>query len=519
MWRWPFPRTTSSRRNGSVTLITLCLFFVFSSVGLGVLYLSQIHLKLQSFRKNTLQLDTAAENGIKLGAAQLAAQISQKSGIEIISTTEFTELSQSIQQEKIDLLERALGIAFPGRASGNAGEQEWNVDTSAVMSHHSDYDDFIQARFQILSQAQATLQHFPETKQESLKSSLTIAAGRIPLSLIPILIDQEAEPGNSHLKENHIEVLDIPSASASTGPVFSGGGLIPDEIPSQVREALKLDIFYPEDLSRSQLRRALGLEIIDEPIPAGVYLIEDDMGLGGVYIEGDCDRLGLAVAGDSQVFDFQIGQEEWRLTFNPVQETTEFVSPQDTRFFELTPLGIIIVNGAVHSLEAGVIDADGGFLRTIEEIPCILGEVSLSIIASEQITLTTHLLRQGVSWQDEIPIIKDTDSQLHIFAAGSDILGNPTGEGKVIIDTTETPSLKIEASVTAAETEIQSAADGGEALLIGSLHTGRHLAHGNTLKLIYDRPPEDSASPFAPRTAQPVLFLNDFHIMEWSEDL
>jgi len=488
-------------------------------MGLGVLYLSRIHLKLQSFRKNTLQLDVAAENGIKLGAAQLAVQVSQKSGIEIISTTEFTELSQSIQQEKIDLLERALGINFPGRASGSAGELEWRIDTSAVITHHSGYDDFIQTRFQIVSQAQASLQHFPETKQESLKSSLTITAGRIPLSLIPFLVDQEAKPGNSYLKENHIEVLDVPSASAEAGPVFSGGGLIPNEIPSQVRESLKLDLFSPQDISRAQLRRALGLEIIDEPIPAGVYLIEDDMGLGGIYIEGDCDRLGLAVAGDFQIFDFQIGQEEWRLTFSPVQETTEFASPQDTRFFERIPLGVIIVNGAVHSLEAGVIDADGGFLRIIEEIPCILGEVNLSIIASEQITLTTHLLRQGVSWQDEIPIIKDTDSQLHIFAAGSDILGNPTGKGKVIIDTTETSSLKIEASITAAETEIQSDAAGAEALLIGSLHTGRHLAHGNMLKLIYDKPPQDSASPFAPRTAQPVLLLNDFHFMEWREDL
>ena len=507
----------NNRRAGSVTLVTLCLFFIFTSLGFGVLYLSRIHLKLQGFRKNALLLDTAAENGIKQGTAELAALISERPGIKIISPEEFTELAQNVQQGKVGLLQRVLGTGFPIIASGSSGEARWNVDTEASLAHHSRWENFIRARFEFFSRAQAALERFPEIKKESLTSSLTIAAGRIPLSLIPLLVDREAESESRYLTENRIEMLVAPSLTDTAGPVFSGGGLISEDIPSQALTALKLDIFTPQDLSRSQLRRALGLEIIDEPIPPGVYLIEDDLGLGGVYVEGDCDRLGLAVAGDFQVFDFRIGQEEWRLTFSPLHETTTFACPEEVRTYERIPLGIIIVNGDIHSLEAGVIDAEEAFLRTNEEIPCILKSVSLSLISSGRITLSTHLLRQGVTWRDEIPVLKDVDAQLHLFTVGRDILGEPNGEGRIIIDTTETPTLKIEASLTAAQTEILSDKPEAKAVLVGSLHTGLHHSGGSALQLIDDPHPRDAPSTLSPCTALPVLYLADYHVTEWGE--
>jgi len=514
---WPPTELRNSRRTGSVTLVTLCLFFIFTSLGFSVLYLSRIHLKLQGFRKNALLLDTAVENGIKQGAAELAALISKKPGIEAISPEEFTELAQNVQQGKVGLLQRTLGTGFPIITSGSSGEARWNVDTEATLAHHFRWEDFIRARFALFSRAQAALQRFPETKNESLTSSLTIAAGWIPLSLIPLLVDGEAESESRYLTENRIEMLVAPPLSETAGPVFSGGGLISEDILSQALKAFKLDIFTPQDLSRSQLRRALGLEIIDEPIPPGVYLIEDDLGLGGVYVEGDCDRLGLAVAGDFQVFDFRIGQEEWRLTFSPLHETTTFASPGEVRTYERTPLGIIIVNGGILSLEAGVIDAEETFLRTNEEIPCILKGVSLSLIASGRITLSTHLLRQGVTWRDEIPVLKDADAQLHIFAAGRNILGEPNREGRIIIDATETPTLKIEASLTAAQTEILSDKPEAKAVLVGSLHTGRHHSGGNTLQLIDDPHSRNAPSALSPRTSKPVLYLADYHVTEWGE--
>lgn len=444
--------------------------------------------------------------------------MAQKSGIEIISPVEFNELAHSAQPENIDLIERTLELDFPVRITGSAGELSWTVDTTAALAYRSDHDDFIQTEFRLQFQSQSALQHFPETKQESLFSSLSIAAGRIPLSLIPLLVDQEATAGGPYLSENHIEVLPSPSISLETGAVFSGGGLIPEDISGPILEVFGLDLFSPQDLSRSQLRRALGLEVIDEAVPDGVYLIENDMGLGGVYVEGNLDGLGLAVDGDFQVLNFRIGQEEWRLTFSPVHGTTTFSSPHDSRCFELTPPGLVIVNGGIISLEAGTIDMDGEFQRSEKEIPCILRGVSLNIIASERITLTTHLIRQGVSWQDEIPVIKNADSQLHIFSTGRDILGNPTGEGNITIETDGASSLKIEASLTAAETGIQSEDGDKEILLFGSLHSGGHRSHGHTLKLIYDPNPVESTPPLAPHAAQPVLFVNEYRIMEWRED-
>ena len=62
------------------------------------------------------------------------------------------------------------------------------------------------------------------------------------------------------MEKNKIEIQ--PSEKNEIIPQigFSEEKLIPQEADSQLKKALKIKIFYPEKLTHSQLRTALGLE-------------------------------------------------------------------------------------------------------------------------------------------------------------------------------------------------------------------------------------------------------------------
>jgi hypothetical protein len=64
-------------KKGAMTLVSVFLFFIFSTLGLSMLYFSQIYLKLSAYKRNSTVLDYASENGIKLGFNHLLNKLSQ----------------------------------------------------------------------------------------------------------------------------------------------------------------------------------------------------------------------------------------------------------------------------------------------------------------------------------------------------------------------------------------------------------------------------------------------------------
>ena len=122
---------------------------------------------------------------------------------------------------------------------------------------------------------------------------------------------------------------------------------------------MKIGVFRPGDLSPARLREVLGLEPSTEPVPDGVYLIRNDLGLGGVFVQGDLDEMILAIGGDSQIVVFRAAGAEWRLEWSPARSRTEFLTPEGASAYDLVPLPIVFVNGKVASLGGGVVGMDG----------------------------------------------------------------------------------------------------------------------------------------------------------------
>jgi hypothetical protein len=169
----------------------------------------------------------------------------------------------------------------------------------------------------------------------------------------------------------------------------------------------------------------------------------------------------------------------------------------------------------------GQVDSSGNVTMLEEkELPSILKGVDLTIISSDEITLTSHLIHQGVKWEDGIPYLKDSSSQLNIFASGQDVFGNSRGEGKITIDEDAPEEMKIQASLTASKKGIYLEGEDKTVHLLGSLHASEYISNDNSLKFSPDESflLNENFQINAPKTAKPVLFLSTFSVLEWQEN-
>ena len=62
-----------------------------------MIYLSQVYLKMSSFKTNSIVLDYASENGIKQGFDQLIQSLTLSSSPRIISEERKNELKSDVQ--------------------------------------------------------------------------------------------------------------------------------------------------------------------------------------------------------------------------------------------------------------------------------------------------------------------------------------------------------------------------------------------------------------------------------------
>jgi hypothetical protein len=507
---------------GAMTLISAFLFFAFSTIGLAMLYLSQIYLKLGMYKKNTLILEYASENGIKDAHYQLTQLIRQAPVPIILSAEKNAEFYTDAMGKGTKAAEELLGQTLPLTCGGAWENLSWSAITDFSVKRIEESADYFLELFDILVHSEGSITNFKQKHASSLLAELEVWVGHVPLPTIPILIDKPLSPHQQETftQDNSIEILASSAGVLPPGASFSPGELVPTDPTSLVAKALKIKIFQPQELSQALLRVALGLEPSDDPVPDGVYLIHDDLGLGGIFVEGDLDEMILAIENSSQIISFRSEYGQWQLRFNPSGCETEFLSPEGTQYFNLIPRGIIVVNGAIHSLGGGIIDSSGeaAMIRD-EEIPCILKGVNLTIISSEKTTLSSHLIHQGAKWEDGIPYVKDSHSQLHIFAAGQDVQGNSTESGEIVIASDSPDELKVQASLTASGKGISVEGTNKTVNLLGSLQTKEYNSNGNTLKLTPDQRFFADATRLenAPKSAKPILHIASFRAMEWKE--
>lgn len=520
---WHLPvKHKRKETSGVMTVVSVFIFFVFSTLGLSMLYLSEIHLKLSGHKKNSILLDYASENGIKQGFCHLADLLSQVASPSLLSSEELEELRNDVQEKGVDIIERLLGLSIPLVSSERWEKLSWESSTDFYFEKILEKEDYFKATYNALIHSEGKIKNFKQKKESTLKSSIGLLAGHVPLPYIPLLIDKKLEPEEEEnfKEENEIEL--IPSKLNLLKPQisFPEKELLPKRADSQLTKALNIRIFYPQNLSNQQLRAALGLEETDEPVPEGVYLVKDDLGLRGIYVQGDLEEMIMAIEDDSQVISFVSEQGRWTLKFSPKECTTVFRTPEETLSYDLIPLGIIIVDGEIRSLGGGeVTPAEEVIMVKDEEIPSILHGVSLTIISSHKITISSHLIHQGVKWIDGVPYVKDSNSQLAIFATENDFRDNTQRDGKIVIDENSPDEIKIQASLTASGRGFSIEGEQKTVRLLGSLQASDYISNQNELKITLDDQlmMENNLPQNAPQTTKPLLYLSFFRILEWEE--
>jgi hypothetical protein len=515
-------KTSEKKDKGAMFIVTVFTFFIFSALALSMIFLSQVYLRLGGFRKNSVLLDYSSENGIKDGFHYLMKAMSSAPLPLVISEEKFSQLRDSTKNADVRIIEEALGIHLPVEIHEGGGQMIWRSQATGVLETIFEGENFFSARFKLLIDSEGGLKNFLPKRTSSLETRLGILAGHVPFPLIPFLISKKLDPAEKENFEenNNITFAPLPNNLLYPGASFVEEGLIPQDANSLLEKALKIKIFEPQDLSNARLRAVLGLENSTEPVPEGVYLIQNDLGLGGVYIQGDVEEMVTAIEQDFQVIAFQMEAGLWILKFSPSQSKTYFHAPRGVQAYDFVPLGIIIVSGKIKSLGGGMVDPGGKIcLVKDEEIPSILRGINLTIIASDKINLTSHLLRQGVKWQEGIPYVKDENAQVVIFSTGKDFQEDRLKEGGIIIDENSPQEIKIQAALTAQGEGFKIQGDKKTVHILGSLQATDYLSGESQLEMTPFLPLASikNSSLNSPATAEPILFLSFFETYEWKE--
>jgi hypothetical protein len=226
-----------------------------------------------------------------------------------------------------------------------------------------------------------------------------------------------------------------------------------------------------------------------------------------------------AVEGSYQVLSFRMGAGVWILRYSPSESRTSFRSPQGEEVFDLVPLGLVIIDGQVLSLGGGVVEPGGEVrLVTDQEVASIVPGINLTLVASGKITITSHLIQQGLSWQEGIPYVKTEHSQLAIFSTGRDLWTEAAVEGGIVIAAGAPEDLKVQAALTAGGEGLKVEGENKTLRILGSIQTTGYLSSDAQVSLTHWAPsPDSEGAALTPHAAQPVLFISRFGASEWKE--
>ncbi len=507
-------------RRGSISMIAVIISVAFSIMGLGMLFLSQIHLKASAARERSMILDYASENGIKRGFQELDEALDATDRLVEISDEQLEEIRSEATSGRTATLETRLGWAFPRFVRETRGGMSWESTTTCRMDRLEEHGDFCEADYLLQIESQGGLSAYRPKRVSQSDSILNVLAGRIPLPAIPLLINKKMseDEEKDFLKSNGIMIRENPEGGLSTRIETGENPIIPGDALPLLAQALKLELTKPEDLDNRILRLALGLAASDEPVPEGVYLIKDSFGLGGIFVQGDADEMIAAIDGDSQILRIRTGSGEWTLRFNPAQGTSTFATPEGASSFDEAPEGIILVNGTIGALGGGTVDSSGEVSPLEDEAaPSILAGVQLTIVSSESITISTHLFSQGVRWREGIPHSKDPGSPLILYSTGKDLLDGSAREGRIAVDEGSPAKLTVQATLIAKDQGLVLGGRGKSIELLGGVQAEDYSSGGNSLRISPNPATDPSFYRNAPRTLVPMLRISAFQVVQWEE--
>jgi hypothetical protein len=478
-------------------------------------------MKINGYRKLSVLLDYASENGLKRGLRDLSARVEISGLVAPVTTERIEGLRADPGREFPLLLEEGLGIVFPRVLEESLDEMTWMSRTECGFENLEDRGGYLRLTAGLRTEAFGGLLRLRPRRLSVLEGSLGLLAGRLPLPAVPFYIGKSMTDGEKAAfpAENGITFRVKPGQILRPGLTAGAGGVIPADQRAAVMRALNIGVFEPGDLSPARLREALGLEPSTDPVPDGVYLIRNDLGLGGLFVQGDLDEMILAIRDDIQIVVFRAGGAEWSLEFSPARSRTEFRTPEGSFAYDLVPLPIIIVNGRIDSLGGGSFGMDGRVeMSSGKESPSVLHGVNMTIVSADRITISSHLILEGVRWQDGIPYDRDAEAQLLIYSTGRDVVSGESAGGGIALAASAPADLKLQASLTAASGGFHIEGTGKSVELLGALHADAYAGNGNALAVFRDdRAAAGDFAPGAPLTAEPQLAVLSLKVLSWQE--
>ena len=184
------PTTKSSK--GSMSLFSLLIIFIFSIFGLSLLYLSQIHLKVSSYKRNSVLLEYAAENGIKRGLSHLLDLFSQIPTLKYITESELGQLKESVQSSSnnTEIIEGILCTRLPISSSEILNHQSWENNTIFSLEKLREQENYFLAQYSVSINSEGRLENFKQKREASFSGSVGIFAGYSPLSFLPFILEK-----------------------------------------------------------------------------------------------------------------------------------------------------------------------------------------------------------------------------------------------------------------------------------------------------------------------------------------
>jgi len=500
-------------RKGSAMVVCILLLGLFLTLGVSLLLSSQLFLQVQGFRKLNIISSYAAENGIKEALEKARARADDLYlGVEINEKT-FLEFKQQLEAAQLDLVGPLLLEAVLSRTDEFSG-MRWQTAATATLSSFLSLEQYLKAMFEFNIKSTGQVQGFSGKRSQELLLGLTIYAGHLPLNQLPLAIEED---GLKEAEKSQIKIIQNKSNLSQSRALSLNHDSIPDEALPLISQGLK--IFRPERLPSWLLRRALGLEVNNDPVPDGVYLVRDNMGLGGIYVQGDLNELLLGIENDSQLIQFRQADEVWLLKFNPAKGETSFITAESRESFDSLPLSIIMINGRIESLAAGNINPDG-YLVACEDrpSPAVLKGLRLAIVCSRKINLTSDLISQGLEWKDGIPYFKSKQSQLIIWSTGKDFQSEELVDGGISLRGDNNRDRVIEANLIAGSQGLQVSSSSAEVKIVGSVASTDLELGQNRLAVFHQpeyQPDGIEQTDLQVYSKKPLLHLTEFKIIEW----
>ncbi|MDY0232022.1 MAG: hypothetical protein RBR88_06030 [Candidatus Saccharicenans sp.] len=504
----------AQRPQGSVMMVCILVMVLFLSLGVGLLINSRLFLQVQGLRKISRLISYASENGLKQTWARFYSHAEEIFSEPEIEETLFLEIKEELEAGHLSVIQPLLQAAALSYQD-DFSKMSWQTEASGTLDKLFSFDSYVKATFGLNIKSTGQVQGFSGKKSEQISAELTFLAGRLPLNQVPAIASRE---GLQESTLNQIEVKNFqPESLAGTQVKTVSGKFIPDNALPLISRGLK--IFRPEKLPNWLLRPALGLEPGNDPVPVGVYLIQDDLGPGGIYVQGDLDQLLLGVDNEFQVVQFQQEDRCWLLRFDPSAGITFFISQDVQQEFRQLLIPVIMINGEIHSLASGQPSQLGYLLPAENEIaPAFLAGVRLTIVSSGKINLTSNLFSEGLKWAEGLPYLKSQQSQVIIWSTGKDFQSEELVDGGI---TLANPSIEkgiIEANLVAGGQGLEIASSSKKIELIGSV-AATAIDSDKTHLTVFSSPDESSPEQLQPEllvySERALLHLSQIRILEW----